>query len=107
MAFGLSAANHNRMRTSNAYNHAARYDWLGYSTKEVQGFTIRWLWTRKHEQLIMALGCFIPKQKLALAAWPLYFVAVEKGDYPQSTKMGHSSGYTERNNTTKDVGMGG
>ena len=65
------------------YNRTVRYDWLSHylfdSIDEVQDFATQWLWTYNHERPNMALGGITPKQKLAIAAWPLLLETVEKG----------------------------
>ncbi len=54
------------------YNRTVRYDWLNQylweSIEQVQGFATEWMWLYNHERPNMALGGYIPKQRLAMAA---------------------------------------
>jgi putative transposase len=54
------------------FNRTVRYEWLAQylfaSIEEVQTFATTWLWNDNHERPNMALGEFIPKQRLTMAA---------------------------------------
>ena len=54
------------------FNRTVRYEWLSQyywsSIEEVQDFATQWLWCYKNDRSNMALGCFTPKQHLAMTA---------------------------------------
>jgi putative transposase len=66
------------------YNRTVRYDWLAHhlfeTLDEIQEFATTWLWTYNHDRPNMALGSITPKQKLALAAYPLLLACSKNGE---------------------------
>jgi putative transposase len=54
------------------FNRTVRYEWLSQyywqDLEAVQLFATQWMYDYNHDCPNMALGCFTPKQRLAMAA---------------------------------------
>ncbi|TDV33801.1 integrase-like protein [Paraburkholderia caballeronis] len=58
------------------YNKTVRYDWLAHylfeTVADVQDYATKWLWPYNHERPNTSIGGVSPKQKLPIAARPLW-----------------------------------